>query len=234
LGSELIIDPYLADILAQPGALRKALKKHLPSQLNMIHERLQRGNFDRILLSGMGSSYYASYLALIQLASQRVPVQLVNASELLHSLRGMIGTRSLLWLNSQSGRSAELVHLLEQISSQPPACILTFSNDLTSPMAEHADVCLPIHAGVEATISTKTYVNMLAINLLAAIQLLNSDLDSAVLEMYAAADAMEMYLANWEVRLQELDSLLGNFGQLFLIGRGSSMSAVWNGSLINY
>jgi glucosamine--fructose-6-phosphate aminotransferase (isomerizing) len=44
---------------------------------------------------------------------------------------------------------------------------------------------------------------------------------------------MEMYLADWEARLRELDSLLGDFAQLFLIGRGSSMSAVWNGSLIN-
>jgi glutamine---fructose-6-phosphate transaminase (isomerizing) len=181
----------------------------------------------------MGSSYYAAYPALIQLASQPVPVQLINASELLHSLNEMIGARSLLWLNSQSGRSAELVQLLGRIKTAPPACTLTFVNDITSPMAERADMCLPIHASMEATVSTKTYVNMLAVNLLAAIQLVNGDLDSAVLEMRAAADAMEIYLVDWETRLRELDSLLGDFEQLFLIGRGSSMSAVWNGSLIN-
>jgi glucosamine--fructose-6-phosphate aminotransferase (isomerizing) len=145
----------------------------------------------------------------------------------------MIGTRLLLWLNSQSGRSAELVHLLDRIKPAPPACTLTFVNDLSSPMAERADVRLPIHAGPEATVSTKTYINMLAVNLLAAIQLTYGDLDSAILEMHSAADATEAYLANWEARLQELDSLLGDFEQLFLIGRGSSMSAVWNGSLIN-
>lgn len=227
------MNPYIADILAQPAALREALKNYDPGALDIVHGRLQRGHFDRIILSGMGSSYYAAYPALIQLASQPVPVQLVNASELLHSLNGMIGARSLLWLNSQSGRSAELVHLLEHIKTQPPAYTLTFVNDLSSPMAERADVCLPIHAGVEATVSTKTYVNMLAVNLLAAIQLVNGDLDSAILEMRAAADAMETYLADWESRVNELDSLLGDFKQLFLIGRGSSMSAVWNGSLIN-
>jgi glucosamine--fructose-6-phosphate aminotransferase (isomerizing) len=169
LGSEFIIDPYIADILAQPAALREALKNYSPSRLHIIPERLKHGDFDRIILSGMGSSYNAAYPALIKLASQSIPVQLINAAELLHSLNGMIGTRSLLWLNSQSGRSAELVHLLERIKTAPPACTLTFVNDLTSPMAEPANVCLPIHAGPEATVSTKTYINMLAVNLLAAI-----------------------------------------------------------------
>jgi glucosamine--fructose-6-phosphate aminotransferase (isomerizing) len=100
-------------------------------------------------------------------------------------------------------------------------------------MAERADVCTPIHAGEEATVSTKTYTNMLAVNLLAAIQLIGGDVDALIREMRLTADAMESYLANWENRVQELDSLLGNFEQLYIMGRGSSMSAVWNGSLNN-
>src|SRR5687768_18058535 len=112
------MNPYIRDILAQPAALRDALKNYSLSALQDIHNRLQRGDFDRIILSGMGSSQYAAYPALIRLERQPVPVQLVNASELLHSLPGMIGPRSLLWLNSQSGRSAELEHLLEHIRSE--------------------------------------------------------------------------------------------------------------------
>jgi len=223
------MNPYIKDILSQPAALREALEQFSIFAL----EKISLPDFDRILLSGMGSSYYAAYPALIELSRQPVPVQLVNAAELLHSLNGMIGTRSLLWLNSQSGRSAELVHLLERIQSAPPAWLLTFVNDVSSLMAARADVCVPIHAGAEATVSTKTYVNMLAVNLLASIQLSGGDLDSAIQQMQAAADAMESYLTNWEAHVQELDSLLGDFSQLFLIGRGSSMSAVWNGSLIN-
>ena len=89
--------------------------------------------FDRIILSGMGSSHYAAYPALIQLASQPVPVQLVNAPELLHSLNGMIGPRSLLWLNSRSGRGTELGSFTRNIKTQPPAYTLTFVNDLNQP-----------------------------------------------------------------------------------------------------
>jgi glucosamine--fructose-6-phosphate aminotransferase (isomerizing) len=223
------MNPYIRDILSQPAALRAALEHYSTS----APENIDLADFDRIMISGMGSSCYAAYPAFIQLSKQSVPVQLLNAAELLHSLHGLIGSRSLLWLNSQSGRSAELVHLLDHIQSRPPAHLLTFVNDVSSPMGERADTCVGIHAGEEATVSTKTYTNMLAINLLAAVQLGGGDVNSAIEQMRAAADAMESYLANWEERVRELDSAIGEFDELFLLGRGASMSAVWNGSLIN-
>src|SRR5215211_6158503 len=98
-------NPYVEDILSQPAVLRTALETYQSSRL----EKIKLAEFDRIIISGMGSSCYAAYPALLQLADQPVPVQLVNAAELLHFLSGMIQPRSLLWLNSQSGRSAELV-----------------------------------------------------------------------------------------------------------------------------
>lgn len=223
------MNQYIQDILSQPAALRNALENYSVSALQSI----KLTDFDRIILSGMGSSYYAAYPTLIELSKQSVPVQLINGAELLHSLSGMIGAHSLLWLNSQSGRSAELVHLLEQINPTPPALLLTFVNDESSTMGQRADVSLEIHAGQEATVSTKTYTNMLAVNLLAAIQLTGGDIDTVIRDMHATADALEPYLTNWESYVQELDSILGQFDELYILGRGSSMSAVWNGSLNN-
>jgi len=57
--------------------------------------------------------------------------------------------------------------------------------------------------------------------------------DAALREMRATADVMESYLSHWETHVQELDSMLGDFEQLYIMGRGSSMGAVWNGSLNN-
>src|SRR5512145_2745827 len=74
---------------------------------------------------------------------------------------------------------------------------------------------------------------MLAVNLLAAIQLSGGDTDLVIRELYVTTDAMESYLVNWEARVQELDSMLGEFDELYILGRGPSMSAVWNGSLNN-
>ena len=51
--------------------------------------------------------------------------------------------------------------------------------------------------------------------------------------MLSAAEATGSYLARWQTITQELDELLGEFESLTILGRGTSLSAVWNGSLIN-
>lgn len=227
------MNPYISDILSQPAALRKAVQKFSPAQLTPIAERLQKGDFDRIVITGMGASYNAAYPACLKLSGLPIPVTLVNAAELVHYMDGQIGSRTLLWANSQSGRSAELLHLLQRLESTPPACLLASVNDETSPLAAAADVCLPIHAGPESTVSTKTYVNTLAADLLAAQQLVGQDIEPLKSAMLTAADGIEHFLNDWQIRVNALDELLGDFEDLILLGRGASMSAVWNGALTN-
>lgn len=227
------MNPYITDILSQPVALRETMQKFSTTPLAPVVTRLQNGEFDRLVVTGMGASYNAAYPAYLQLTSLPVPVMLVNAAELVHYMDGVIGTRTLLWANSQSGHSAELLHLLTRIESTPPACLLTSVNDETSPLAATADICLPIHAGPESTVSTKTYVNTLAVDLLAAQQLAGRDVEPLRSAMLTAADGIENFLSDWQARVNELDELLGDFEDLILLGRGASMSAVWNGALTN-
>lgn len=226
------MNPYITDILAQPDALRKAVSKFSTHSLGSVGQRLNNGEFDRIIVTGMGSSYNAGYPAYLQLATLPVPVLFVNAAELLHYSSEQIGARTLLWLNSQSGRSAELVNILERIKATPPACILASVNDETSPLASAADVCLPIHAGQESTVSTKTFVNTLAINLLASLHLTGQNFDTLKDQILTVADKIEVYLSDWEAHVAHIDSLLGDFDELFIIGRGPSMSVTWTGALI--
>jgi glucosamine--fructose-6-phosphate aminotransferase (isomerizing) len=226
------MNPYIVDILSQPAALREAVNAFSPEKLIPLADILKVGTFDRLIITGMGSSYNAAYPAYVRLSLLSTPVLLINSAELLHTLQASIGPRTLLWLNSQSGRSAELVHLTRKIKTQPPATILVCVNDLTSPIARVAEVCLPIHAGVEATVSTKTYLNMLAVNLLAAEFLTGGDLAALKSEMLATADEIESYLSTWEAQIIQLDDLFGELPAMTILGRGTSLSAVWNGSLI--
>jgi len=227
------MNPYIKDILAQPDALRKAVNNFSSATMNAIPQRIEKGEIDRIVITGMGASYNAAYPAYIQLSELPIPVLHVNAAELVHYLGGLVGPRTLLWINSQSGRSAELLHLLERIKPTPPACLLTCVNDETSPLAVASDICLPIHAGPETTVSTKTYVNTLAVNLLASHKIAGKEIEHLKRELLATADAIETYLGDWQKHVDDMDALLGKFETLIVIGRGESMSAVWNGALIN-
>ncbi len=227
------MNPYITDILSQPVALRDAVKNYSPASLAAVVRQIQSGTFDRIVMTGMGASFNAAYPAYAALSNLSAPVVLANAAELVYNLNGLIGSRTLLWVNSQSGQSAELLHLLERIKSNPPVSILACVNDETSPLAAAADVCLPIHAGPEATVSTKTYINTLAVNLLAAQQIASQDVETLKSRILAASDETETWLKGWQARLDTLDRILGDFRTLVILGRGTSLAAVWNGSLIN-
>ena len=227
------MNPYIADILAQPSALMQAITETNFEPLISIKDRLNNGAYDRLIISGMGSSLNAAYPAYLQLTRLSQPALWLNGAELLHSLQQVIGKQTLLWLNSQSGKSAELINLIGRFARHRPATILVSSNDLSSPLAKAADFCLPINAGYEATVSTKTYINMLAVNLLTAEFFINGEAESLRQDMLATAQEMETYLSEWRVHLEQLDGLLGEFASLMFLGRGSAMAAVWNGSLIN-
>lgn len=228
---------YVQDILSQPAALHNALGKFSDSGLIHLADRLRNGEFDRIVISGMGASYNAAYPAYLQLTGGSIPVIIANAAELLHYSHGLISERTLLWLNSQSGKSIELVRLLEQVRGAQDAGVrvplVACVNDIHSPLATAADLCLPIHAGLEASVSTRTYLNMLAVNLLAAVTLTGGDVSVVHAALESAAEASAGYLAQWQERLAELDSALGPVQDLVILGRGASLAAVWNGSLIN-
>ena len=58
------MNPYIRDILSQPDTLRAALDQYSKTAL----ETIRLSEFDRIIISGMGSSYNAAYPALIELA----------------------------------------------------------------------------------------------------------------------------------------------------------------------
>ncbi len=227
------IPPYIADILAQPQALNDLLENFDPSILEPLSRRLRQGEFDRILITGMGSSYSSAYPAWMHLARLPIPIMLVPTAELLHSALAQVGPRTLLWINSQSGQSGEIVRLLDAIQPAKPACTLAFVNDGASPLANRAGVVVPIRAGAEVTVSTKTYTNMLAALTLATAQLRGESLRESLEALRVAAGEMQAYLSDWEARVAEVDGLIGRVEQTLILGRGSSLAAVWVGSLIN-
>jgi glucosamine--fructose-6-phosphate aminotransferase (isomerizing) len=229
----MIPNPFITDILTQPAALRVALQHYPAEPIERLRARILQGDFSRIVLTGMGSSFNAAYPAWLTLLSLTTPAIQVNTAELLHYGQALLDARTLLWINSQSGRSVEIVRLLDALKGHRPAFQLSMSNYLDSPMAQSADLAVSIQAGDEATVSTKTYINMLAMLCLCATQLAGGDWQSVLQSMHKAADAMQTYLDHWQDKVAQLNEMLGEVDQLLILGRGASMGAVWNGSLIN-
>jgi glucosamine--fructose-6-phosphate aminotransferase (isomerizing) len=226
----IVEGPYLADILDQPGAVQATMDalfgdQHLVEQI----ARIRKKKYKRIVLTGMGASFHALYPLQLALAAQGETPCWVETAELNHSLSSLLSPESLIIAVSQSGKSVEMVRLLDENGGRAPLIGVTNTQD--SPLYRKADFCMLTAAGDESTVSTKTYLaSLIGLEVLAAAWA--GDLDGLRAEMADAADLISSYLASWADHVQAIASLLDGVGQYFILGRGRSLASCGSGALV--
>lgn len=216
--------PYVADIRSQPEALQRLLDQGINDQARQLLSRLP--TFGRVILTGMGASLYALYPAFLELAAAGLPVWCIEAAELLSQADGLITPDSLLWVTSQSGRSAEIAALLEQ--PRRPRAILGVTNETVSPLAAAADAVIELRSGAEHTVGTRSYLNSLAAHLLATAVAVQQPVPP---ELYQMPRRLATYLGQWDAQLNAWDRAVTE-NVLFAVGRGASLAAAQTGALI--
>lgn len=223
---------YTEDILSQPDVLEEALSSLQLESLKPVKKLLANGEIDRVIITGMGASFYGVYPAWLLLSQAGLPAFWVDLAELYYHARGLVTPRTLLWVVSQSGRSAELMHFFDPALVIKPRLILALTNDLTSPLAQAASVTIPINAPPELTVSTRTYLNTLAISQLAALELTGrSDRDELNNLLHVAAN-LRAYFRDWQTHVDSLIRGVGLPRSLVILGRGVSLAAAQTGALI--
>lgn len=221
---------YMQDILSQPEALQAALRRLDLTNLDELTLRVQSGAYDRIILTGMGASFYGLYPAWLHLVQGGLPAHWIDCAELLHYSWPLINRRTLVWAVSQSGQSAEVLALSERLARKTD--LLVTSNDPASPLAKAGKWRLLIDAPVEASVSTRTYTNTLALTQLMALRLAGRDIKPYLDELDFTLTQMHVYLDAWEEHLGEIRERVGFPGKLVLLGRGPSLAAALCGALI--
>ncbi len=222
--------PYQNDLLNQPQALQDTLNglMALPS-MDVYARKLAEGTYQRILLTGMGSSFHAFFPLRYRLIQHGIPVEHIETSELIHYAPALIQPRSLMLVMSQSGKSVEVVRLLEMAGAEVD--IIAITNTADSPLARAARYTVLTQAGEEFTVSCKTYVAGLA-----ALTWLGDQLmpESAPMvgSLSETPHLVRTYLENWQTHVANLIQVMSGARNMFLVGRGDSLAAVGTGGLI--
>lgn len=151
--------PFERDIADQPDALRALAQSPASPPL----PALRPGDYERVVLTGMGSSHFAALPSWRRLVAAGHPAWWVDTGQLLDAAE-LVTPETLLVATSQSGASGEVVALLDRFRNDAaPARIIGVTNDEHSPLAQQADLTVLLHSGDEATVSTKSYLNTLAV-----------------------------------------------------------------------
>lgn len=209
-GRSRVSTPYEADIADQPRALEALLTDALPD-LGVLRD----SGFDRIVLTGMGSSHYAAY-STWRCLLEIWPTWWIPTSELLDSMH-LVDEKTLVWITSQSGGSGEVVELLDRFDAGTrPHKVLAITNDPHSILGRRADTVLNIHSGSESTVSTKSYINTLVVHALAARQLTELDTQEVLEEARRLPKIIQDILD--DPLSCEVGDALGNAAALAIVG----------------
>ncbi len=223
---------YFRDVLDQPRALGEThARLASPAALDALASRLRAGGFLRVVLTGMGSSFHGFAPLHLRLVAAGYASSMVESSELLYYQDALLDEGTLLVLQSQSGRSAEIVRLLDEVRGRGVATV-GLTNTAPSPLAEAADACLFTHAGEEATVSCKTYLAaQMALAFLGEV-LLGGDTAAALAALAPTIAATQAYVAAWRERVESLADPLAGVRAVYYTGRGASMAAASSAGLI--
>jgi glutamine---fructose-6-phosphate transaminase (isomerizing) len=229
----LLNNDYLSDILHQPEALSDTLCAFDGQHFNEIHSlavRLAAGSLTRVVLTGMGSSYYALHPLRLRLIGHGLHTEMFETSELIHFAPALLTPGTLIVAVSQSGQSVEILQLLEKVHGRSP--IIAITNTSGSPLALEADAVLQTHAGNEHSVSCKTYVSALTAAALLGDLLAGQDPQATLSMLNTAATATGQYLSHWEEYVESAILQVEGIRHLILAGRGTSLATAGTGGLI--
>jgi len=216
---------FLQEVSEQPQALKHLVARYRGEDGALLRcwaDRARKAG--RVVFSGMGTSQFAPEMVLAALAREGVDASTVDAGELLHYPRPIPG---MLVLVSQSGESVETRELASRC--RPAGGLAAIVNTTTSAVARAADIVLPMYAGRETAISTKTYVNTLAL-----LHLLAAALGDAGAVKQALRDLDQLAGAMSEcdrAGIERAGALLSDASSLHVISRGPAVVAAKQAAL---
>lgn len=236
---------FIEEVCTQGILLKRYLEEYWPGDQSIVEEIaacFKARAMNRVILTGMGSSLYATHAVRGYLTRSGIPALSFSSFELSRFQFNQIDSRTLVIAISQSGKSAEVVELARK--ARQVTTVVGIHNYEESPLKEECDFTMQIHGDREYSVTNKTYeLTILILNLIA--HRLTGELDRKLMEECGlAAQWACRWLEHWQnntrpmfdfardVQLYDLlanDSSLATATQLSLAYREGlhNCTAVW-------
>jgi len=221
----------LEDIYQQPAAL-SGLRKFYASP-GAIPTKGLRKLVSRwpptVVFTGMGSSLNAAYPAQAYLTSQGIRALVWETAELVHHHLKVLRPDTLLVVVSQSGETVEVLRLLASLPAKKS--IVAVTNVEASSLAKRAKMLLPMMAGGQGAVSTKTYTCSVAVLMYLGFAMAGTASGPLTREVMRAVEAQEKILERHDVLMPPTVEFFNRPSYVALMSRGADLSTAYQGAL---
>jgi glucosamine--fructose-6-phosphate aminotransferase (isomerizing) len=222
----------LEEITQQPAALSR-LRKYYTSPGAIPYQVLRKLVTHwppTVVFTGMGSSLHAAYPAQGYLTSLGIRALVWETAELLYHHLKVLRPDTLLVVVSQSGETVEVTRLLDNLPEK--VGVVAVSNAEGSTLGRRSKLLLPLMAGHQATVSTKTYTCAVAVLMYLAFAITRESPGPLTQAVMRAIEIQEKILDRYEVILPPTLEFLNEPYYVALISRGADLASAYEGALI--
>jgi glutamine---fructose-6-phosphate transaminase (isomerizing) len=221
----------MEEVLQQPAALA-GLRKYYSSP-GAIPGKVLRKLVKRwppvVVFTGMGSSLFAAYPAQAYLTAIGIRAIVWETAELLHHHLKFLGPDTLLVAVSQSGETVEITRLLDCLPKK--VGLMGVVNVEASTLARRSSLLLPMMAGQQSTVSTKTYMSSVAVLMYLAFAIVGESPRALTQALIRAIEAQERILDNAESITAPTVEFFDNPPYVALMSRGPDLASAYQGAL---
>lgn len=187
----------------------------------------------RVVFSGMGASYFATYHPWMRMAAEGRDCHRLECAELLYHGLGLLTEDSILVLVSQSGESIEVRRLVEKVRQDfPKTKIVSVTNSSNNYLASHADCFFSTDVGDEVGVATKSFTTSIILLDWLVDKFLGNNIQESLREALWLADDMETVIRENDRSGIPDWRLLKDARCFYVLGRGEFMAAAHDGALV--
>jgi glutamine---fructose-6-phosphate transaminase (isomerizing) len=211
---------YLVDrFAAEDGVAMKA-----------VETRFRHGGYRRVAFAGMGSSYRAPFAVLDRLAAAGIPAIAVTARKLAADRAALAGTDTMIVAISKSGGTTEVLDLVDAIGEH--AGLVALVNQPESALAKRCEMVLPMRAGSESQVASKSYLCTLAVPHLLAAELIGEPPRERLDQLRGIGRWASTYLAAATRTEPNMAAALEPLTHVDVLGSGASFSTAYKSALV--
>lgn len=225
------MDLFLEEMFGQPSAIRNTVASYLDvrSEIENLSERLGRGEFKRIVMTGMGNSYYAVIPSWIKLNKAGFNIQIAETSELLYYMLDILKD-SIVIVISRSGETVEVVKLLDVMPEN--TLVVAVTDNPNSTLASRSDLIVPTKAGEEHLAASKSHLALLTALHMLSSDLMKENIDLEKEKLLRVADIIERYQRRCLDESRQISEKLAKCNSIIIVSRGPTVSSAYTGALV--